>query len=260
MTDDALPEHVAANRDYWDGTAARWVSPGERSWGAPEPYWGIWGIPESQLRMLPDDMAGLDAIELGCGTAYVGSWMARRGARVVGIDNSEQQLGTARRLAMDHGVELTLLHGNAETVPYKDASFDFAISECGAAIWCDPHAWIPEAHRLLRPGGSLVFLGSTPLTVLCSPLDGSIPCTERLERDYPARPPPAAPDGVGLRPTVPSTGSSGSTGATPPTSRAASSSTCRSPGGSACSGRPASRWSTTSRSRHRSPGRRSTSR
>ena len=184
MTDDALPEHVAANRAYWDETAGQWVGRGERGWAAPQPDWGIWGIPESQLQMLPDDMAGLDAIELGCGTAYVASWMVRRGARVVGIDNSEHQLETARRLARDHGVELTLLHGNAEAVPYEDASFDFAISEYGAAIWCDPYLWIPEAHRLLRPGGSLVFLGSTPLTAICSPLDGSIPCTERLERDY----------------------------------------------------------------------------
>ena len=184
VIDDALPEHVAVNRGHWDETAARWVAPGERSWAAAQPYWGIWGIPESQLQMLPNDMSGLDAIELGCGTAYVASWMARRGARVVGIDNSERQLGTARRLAGDHGVELTLLHGNAETVPYGDASFDFAISEYGAAIWCDPYVWVPEAHRLLRPGGSLVFLGNTPLTVLCSPVDGSIPCTERLERDY----------------------------------------------------------------------------
>jgi SAM-dependent methyltransferase len=102
----------------------------------------------------------------------------------VGIDNAERQLDTARRLARDHGVELTLLHGNAETVPYDDESFDFAISEYGAAIWCDPYVWIPEAHRLLRTGGSLVFLGNSPLTQVCTPLDGSSPCTERLERSY----------------------------------------------------------------------------
>jgi SAM-dependent methyltransferase len=129
-------------------------------------------------------MAGLDAIELGCGTAYVSAWMARRGARVVGIDNSVEQLATARRLAAEHGVDLTLIHGNAETVPYPDGSFDFAISEYGAAIWCDPYVWIPEAHRLLRPGGELIFLGNSTLASLCMPADGSLPVTERLERDY----------------------------------------------------------------------------
>jgi SAM-dependent methyltransferase len=181
---ERLPEHVAENRRHWDVQAHGWVEAGERNWADAEPTWGIWDVPERELRMLPDDMAGLDAIELGCGTGYVSAWMARRGARVVGIDNSDRQLDTARRLAAEHEVALTLVHGDAEHVPYPDASFDFAVSEYGAAIWCDPLVWIPEAHRILRPGGSLVFLGTAPLAMVCSPLDGAIPCTDRLERDY----------------------------------------------------------------------------
>jgi SAM-dependent methyltransferase len=128
-------------------------------------------------------MSGLDAIELGCGTAYFSAWMARRGARVVGIDNSERQLATARRLAEKHNVELTLLHGDAEHVPYADNSFDLALSEYGAAIWCDPFVWIPEAHRLLRPGGVLLFLGNTPLAMVCTPLSGA-PVEPVLHRNY----------------------------------------------------------------------------
>ena len=178
-----LPEHVAHNREQWDANADRWVAPGERAWRRAEPTWGIWGVPESELAMLPEDMAGMDAVELGCGTAYVSAWMARRGARVTGIDNSAAQLATARRLAQEHGVDLRLLHGNAEQTPFEDGSFDFAISEYGAAIWCAPHAWIPEAHRILRPGGRLVFLGNHPVMSVCSPLDGSA-VTYRLERDY----------------------------------------------------------------------------
>ena len=100
----------------------------------------MWGVPIPGL--LPDDMRGMDAIEFGCGTGYVSAWMARRGATVVGIDNSAGQLATARRLAAEHEIELTLVHGNAETVPYSDESFDFAVSEYGAAIWCDPYVWI----------------------------------------------------------------------------------------------------------------------
>jgi SAM-dependent methyltransferase len=175
--------HIRENRAHWDAHAAEWVASGERAWASPEPYWGNWNIPEQELRILPRDMSGLDAIELGCGTAYVSAWMARRGARVVGIDNSERQLQTARRLAKQHGIELTLLHGNAEAVPYPDASFDFAVSEYGAAIWCDPHVWVPEAHRLLRPSGDLVFLGSTPLSMICTPLSGAA-CEPHLHRAY----------------------------------------------------------------------------
>ena len=59
--------------------------------------------------MFPDDFAGTDAIELGCGTGYVSSWLTRRGARVVGIDNSEQQLATARRLQREHGLDFPLI-------------------------------------------------------------------------------------------------------------------------------------------------------
>ena len=182
--DDAgLPEHVRANRAYWDERADDWISPGTRSWAATEPSWGVWALPESELRMLPADMTGMDAIELGCGTGYVSGWMARRGARVVGIDNSARQLDSARRFAAEHAVDLKLMHGNAETVPLPDASFDFAISEYGAAIWCDPNAWIPEAHRLLRPGGDLVFLGNAPLAILATPPSGA-GCDEQLHRDY----------------------------------------------------------------------------
>ena len=167
-----LPDYVLANRELWDKDAPNWVEMGERAWKIPEPNdWGIWHVPESELRLLPDDMTDMKAIELGCGTAYVSAWMARKGADVVGIDNSEKQLDTARRLASEHGVDVELVHGNAEDVPYPDQSFDFAFSEYGAAIWADPYKWIPEAHRLLRPGGDLVFLGNHPFVHLVMPRD-----------------------------------------------------------------------------------------
>jgi len=178
-----LPEHANVNREYWNASADAWVAAGERAWRAPEPTWGIWGVSERDLELLPERMDGLAALELGCGTGYVSAWMARRGARVTGIDLSEAQLATARRLALEHGVELELVHGSAEATPFADASFDFLISEYGAAIWCDPHVWIREAWRLLRPGGRLVFLGHHALAQVCSPYDGSV-VGESLIRPY----------------------------------------------------------------------------
>lgn len=180
---DSLPEHVSENRAFWDGMANEWVSAGERSWKAESPFWGIWALPESELHLLPKEMHATEAIELGCGTGYVSSWMVRRGAEVVGIDNSAKQLETAKRLMGEHGVSITWLHGNAEAVPYPDASFDFAISEYGAAIWCDPNIWIPEAFRLLRPNGELVFLGTHPLAIACTPESGAN-CDEQLHRPF----------------------------------------------------------------------------
>ncbi len=180
-----LPDHVARNRASWDSFAHEYVANGEQSWAlAPgEEQWGTFGVPETDLRLLPDDLAGLDAIELGCGTGYVSAWLARRGARPVGIDNSPKQLETARRLQREHGLDFPLLLGNAERVPYPDGSFDYAISEYGAALWADPYAWIPEAARLLRPGGRLLFLTNHLLAYLTVPdLEADGPADERLKR------------------------------------------------------------------------------
>ncbi len=133
--------------------------------------------------MLPDDLAGLDTIELGCGTAYVSAWLALGGARPVGIDLSAEQLATARRLQAEHGLSFPLYEGNAEELPFPDSSFDLAISEYGASIWADPYRWIPEAARVLRPGGRLIFLVSSALSMIASPDNGDAPTTT-LHQDY----------------------------------------------------------------------------
>ena len=188
MTDaaaDALAEHVRENRRYWDAMAADWVVAGERAWADSDASWGMWDIPNRDLPLLADDLTGVHAIELGCGTGYVSAWMRRRGATVYAIDNSERQLETARRLYELHGLDgIEWVHGDAESVDQPDGSFDLAISEYGAAIWCEPRTWLTEAHRLLRPGGELTFLGNHPLAMVCAPLDGSVPITEHLERSY----------------------------------------------------------------------------
>jgi SAM-dependent methyltransferase len=183
---DDLPDHVQRNRAVWDEWASDYVASGERCWrlGVGEETWGMWDIPEAALHLLPEGLRGLDTIELGCGTAYVSAWLARRGARPVGIDNSEEQLATARRLQAEHGLDFPLHHGNAEAVPYPDASFDLAISEYGASIWADPYRWIPEASRLLRPGGRLIFLVNGTILVLAMQEADDEPADDRLRRPY----------------------------------------------------------------------------
>ena len=177
-----LPEHVARNRAQWNDWAGEYVADGRRNWEADEPTWGIFGVSESEVGLLPRELDGRDAIELGCGTGYVSAWLARRGARPVGIDNSEAQLATARAFQGEFGLEFPLIHGNAEKVPFPDESFDLAISEYGASIWCDPYLWIPEAARLLRPGGELVFLVNSIFTILCGPDDEDEPASDQLLR------------------------------------------------------------------------------
>lgn len=182
---DCEPDYLPGNVAAWQSKAAEYVAAAERAWASELPYWGIWGISDAGLELLPQDLSGKRCIELGCGTAYVSSWMCRRGGDVVAIDPTPNQLSTARRLQQAHGLDFVIEQGFAEQVGYPDESFDFAISEYGAALWADPYRWVPEASRLLKPGGMLVFLTNSPLAVMCSPdYEADGPMGERLLRPY----------------------------------------------------------------------------
>ena len=181
MKDSDLPDYVKANRDHWTKTNGAYTDGrAEHAWNEQEISWGVWNTPESETNVLPD-VGGKDVVDLGCGTAYVSAWLKRRGARrVVGVDITPAQLETARRLNAKYGLGLELVEANAEATGLPGASFDLAISEYGASIWCDPYKWIPEAARLLRPNGELVFLRNSTLSMLCMPDTGNV--QESLQR------------------------------------------------------------------------------
>ena len=105
--------HVLVNRAGWDADADNWVEPGRQAWATDEITWGAWSVPESDLRVLPD-VDGLDVIELGCGTAYWSAWLARRGARPVGLDNSTRQLATAMVFQREFDLRFPLVHADAD--------------------------------------------------------------------------------------------------------------------------------------------------
>jgi SAM-dependent methyltransferase len=175
-----LPEHAVRNRELWTRSNAEYTDgSAARAWAQEEIAWGMFKVPESQVGVV-GDVAGLDVLDLGCGVAYFSAWLARRGARVIGLDVTPAQLATARRMQAEFGLAFDLVEASAEDVPLADDSFDLVLSEYGASIWCDPAAWIPEAARLLRPGGRLVFLRNSTLVILCSPDEGRV--EERLAR------------------------------------------------------------------------------
>ncbi|HEX3807461.1 MAG TPA: class I SAM-dependent methyltransferase [Gaiellaceae bacterium] len=161
-----------ANAEYTDENA-------ETNWALDEISWGIWAVDESELNAL-GDVAGLDIAELGCGTAYFSAWLAKKGARPVGVDITPAQLATARRLQEQTGIEFPLVEADAAETGLPDASFDLVVSEYGASLWVDPYRWIPEAARLLRPAGRLVFLTNSTLVILCSQDEGA--ATAKLQR------------------------------------------------------------------------------
>ena len=179
-----MSDHVERNRREWNRWAPDWVAPGRRDWASPEILWGALRVPEAELQVL-GDVRDKDVLELGCGTGYFSSWLGRRGARVVGLDVSDQQLATAQMLQVEFGYRYPLFQASAENAPFADQSFDLLISEYGASIWADPYVWVPEGARLLRPGGQLIFLVNGILVMLCMPdEDVMLPVVDQLVRPF----------------------------------------------------------------------------
>ena len=221
------PNTSASTARHWDADAAelgrRWRAQLER-----EPSWGMWGVPLPGL--LPDDMTGLDAIELGCGTAYVSAWMARRGATVVGIDNSEAP-------ARDGPPPRCRARRRADADPRR-------------------RRVRPVPRRLVRLRHLRVRRGDLVRPVRVDPRSAPAAATRRhARRSSAARRWRCCAHRSTARCRSPSgssattSRSTASTGARQSTSPAGSSSTCRSRGGSGCSATPASTSSISSRSR-----------
>lgn len=172
---------IALNRALWAVMNERFTdAAADDMWARPELVWGLFATPERDLGVL-GDVRGCDVVELACGTAYFSAWLARAGAITVGVDFSSEQLATARRLQNDYGPVFPLVQADAERVPLASGCFDLVVSEHGAAAWCDPERWLPEASRLLRPGGRLVFLTNSHLSALCVPSEEGV-AEERLVR------------------------------------------------------------------------------
>lgn len=177
-----LPEYVARNQRLWTEWSSDYAKSDRRSWATEDVKWGIWRVPESEAHVFPE-VTDRDVLELGCGTAYVSSWIQRRGGRAVGLDPTTAQLETAARFQREFDVRFPLVQAVAESVPMSAGTFDVIISEYGASIWADPYKWVPEASRLIRPGGELVFLLNSMLLMLCLPEEDE-PAGDRLINDY----------------------------------------------------------------------------
>ena len=131
-------DEVTANRELWTQANSEYSDAhAYRAWVAEDITWGIFNVPERQLGVF-GDVRGLDVVELGCGTAYFSAWLARRGAQPTGIDVTPAQLESARRCQDRSGIWFPLIEADAAEVPLPSGSFDVAISECGASLWCDP--------------------------------------------------------------------------------------------------------------------------
>lgn len=176
-------DYVERNKAVWEQLAPAYIITGRTAWQTEELRWGLWGKRESELGLLEGFGSGEDAIELGCGSAAISAWLARRGLRPVGVDIARGQLHNAEVLQNEFNLRFPLIRANAEQVAFENDSFDLAVSEYGASLWCNPRRWLPEANRLLRPEGRLVFFTNSALLLTCTPYEGG-PVSDRLIRDY----------------------------------------------------------------------------
>ena len=104
-----------------------------------------------------DGGPGRDWLDVGCGTGELAFMAAETGATVTGADLSPALIETARRQAAERGVEVTFEVGDAEALPYGDASFDIVTSSVGAIFAPDHRAVASELARVCRPGGDLAM-------------------------------------------------------------------------------------------------------
>jgi ubiquinone/menaquinone biosynthesis C-methylase UbiE len=169
---------IPKNQAYWDSTSDAYQATHGSVLAEKAMAWGIWRIPESDLRIL-GDVAGLNVLELGCGAAQWTLRLMRTGARVIGIDLSARQLQHARQLSS----AVPLVQGDAEQLPFRRESFDVVFCDHGATTFARPQLTVAEAARVLKPNGRLAFCMSTPLVDVCWDI-ASDTVSSRLTNDY----------------------------------------------------------------------------
>jgi SAM-dependent methyltransferase len=163
------------NRGYWNRDSGAYQQMHGQGLEERALAWGVWRIPESELRVL-GEVAGRDVLELGCGGAQWSAALAARGARAVGMDLSERQLAHAAGRLRALGARVPLVQGDAERAPFASASFDVVFCDHGAMSFARPEPAVAEAARLLRPGGVFAFCMASLLHDLCAD-----PVTQRVE-------------------------------------------------------------------------------
>jgi SAM-dependent methyltransferase len=154
--DEASDETVRANRRWWDSEAAAYQA--EHGAFLDGFVWGPEGLREDDAGLL-GDVDGRRVLEVGCGAAQCGRWLAGRGASVVATDLSAAQL-----LHAVHAPGLSLLQCDAQALPFADETFDVAFSAYGAVPFvADSARVMREVARVLRSGGRWVFSTSHPM-------------------------------------------------------------------------------------------------
>lgn len=156
-------ESARANRGWWDRSADSYQAEHGDDLQDSGFLWCPEGLREADAALL-GGVDGRRVLEVGCGAAQCGRWLASQGAEVVAVDLSAGQLAHARRLSAATGIAVPLVQADAGRLPLAASSFDLACSAFGAVPFvADSGAVMAEVARVLRPGGRWVFSLTHPI-------------------------------------------------------------------------------------------------
>lgn len=119
------------------------------------------GAQMEQYRRRADQLAaalhpGAEVLEIAPGPGYFALEMARRGARVTGLDISATMVEIATGNAAQSGLEVDFRQGDATRLPFDGSSFDLIVCQAAFKNFLHPVEVLNEMHRVLRPGGLAV--------------------------------------------------------------------------------------------------------
>jgi SAM-dependent methyltransferase len=188
-----------ASRRWWDADAEDYQAEHGSFLGDDDFVWCPEKLREQDARLLgpAPALVGARVLEVGCGAASCARWLARQGARPVGLDLSAGMLAQARAAAGRTGVAVSLVQAGAERLPFGDGVFDLACSAFGGVPFvADAAAVMREVCRVLRPGGRWVFSVNHPMRWMFSDDPGPEGLT--VTQSYFDRSPYVEVDGAGV--------------------------------------------------------------
>src|SRR5215831_9182022 len=105
---------------------------------------------------------GMKVLDAACGTGNLAVIAARRGCLTSGLDIAANLIAQARERARKEGLDIEYTEGDAEAMPYPDASFDVVVSMYGVMFAPRPEQVVNELQRVTKPGGLIALANWTP--------------------------------------------------------------------------------------------------
>lgn len=163
-----VQDPASVNVRFWDALATVHGSEGDRYYDLDALVAGrstLSDLEEAAVREAVGDVSGLDVLHVQCHLGMDSVTLARRGARVTGVDFSPVAVERARDLAARCGVEVEYVEGDSTVLPASlHGRFDLAYATVGVLCWiADLDAWMASVRATLRPGGRLVLVELHPL-------------------------------------------------------------------------------------------------